>query len=262
MPQIPDITTLANSMGRNSPQEWQRRVGANPDRGGISYNPTPGSREWNIGYQTGRTLPDFAMRKGMLRPLRHLVDNLGTNHIGAGAAGAVVGGALGAGSAMFSGGSVGRGAVAGAGAGMAGMLLASLYARNRLQQGQAFQLPRPEQPWREKRAYYATSDSDQSLQQKLMSDASMSYTDKSMLMQQLRQLSAQQKEQLANAIGPALGAGIGVLIARYLLKLGIGGTAMLALIGGAAGAQFGGTRNAYGQRANTAQDVFGRPRYV
>ena len=138
----------------------------------------------------------------------------------------------------------------------------SLYARNRLQQAQAYQLPRPERPWSEKRANYATSAPDQTIQQKLMSDASMSYTDKSMLMQQLRQLSAQQKEQLANVIGPALGAGIGVLIARYLLKLGIGGTAMLALIGGAAGAQFSGPRNTYGQRADTTQDVFGRPRYV
>jgi hypothetical protein len=67
---------------------------------------------------------------------------------------------------------------------------------------------------------------------------------------------------LSRLIGPAVGAGIGLLVARYLLKLGVGGTALLALAGGAVGNQFSGRHDAYGQRTDTRHDPFGQARFV
>jgi hypothetical protein len=260
MSATPDITTLVNSLGSQNPKDLQSRVGINPYRDDINYRPTPGTREWTIGYQAGKTLPSWAIGKGMLRPLRYGLDSLGTNHLAAGATGAIVGGLAGAGSALVSGGNIGRGTLTGAGTGLAGMLLASMYARNRLANTPAYQLPRPARPWEEKRAF--ASDPTMVIQQKLMSDGSLSYSDKSIILQQINQLDAGQKSHLADVLRTAMGAGIGVLIARYLLKFGIGGTALLGIIGGAVGSQYFGNRNAYGQRMDTSSDPFGRARYV
>ena len=55
----------------------------------------------------------------------------------------------------------------------------------------------------------------------------------------------------------------GAAVARFLLHMGIGGTALLGIVGGAVGSQFGGSpRNAYGQRVNTEYDPFGHRHLV
>jgi hypothetical protein len=252
MTQTPDINML-----------WNSRPGIATGSGGITPIPTPGSRQWTIGYQAGRSLPDFAMRKGMLRPLRPLIDSLGTNNVGSGLLGAAAGGVIGAGAALAGGGSVGRGALVGAGTGMAGMLLASLYAQNRLRNTRFYQEPRPAEPWRDKVAFYAgTPDGSQAIMQKLMSDYSLSSADKSTLQREVGKLNHSQLGELSRVVGGAVGAGIGALIARYLLKMGVGGTALLAIAGAAIGGQFSSLRNAYGQRSDPGHDMFGQPRFV
>ena len=242
---------------------WNSRPGVSAGSGGITPIPTPGSRQWTIGYQAGRSLPDYAMRKGMLRPLRPLIDSLGTNNVGAGLMGAGIGGVIGAGASLAGGGSVGRGALVGAGTGMAGMLLASLYAQNRLHNTRFYQTPRPAEPWRDKVAFYAgTPDGSQQILQKLMGDYSLSAMDKNTLSQAVGKLDHSQLSELSQLVGPAVGAGIGALIARYLLKMGAGGTALLAIAGAAIGGQFSGLRNAYGQKADPGHDMFGQVRFV
>lgn len=257
-----DATTfLNNQLQTNSPQELAQRVGYTPAFGGIRPMPTPGSREWTFGYQAGQALPNWAINKGALRPLRFISDNLGTSHMRSGLAGAALGGMLGAGSSLLTGAPVGRGAATGAGMGATAMLLASLYAQNRLNRTNFRQVPPDPEPWK-KSAFYAMSNDSQDLQQKLISDPSMSMMDKNTLLQYVQKLSSQQQAELSHLIGGALGAGVGVLIARYLLHLGVGGSALMGIIGGAVGNQWATPRNAFGQGQDSSRDPFGQPRFV
>jgi hypothetical protein len=262
--QSPDITSfVSDQANRNAPGVVAQRVGINTNRGPISYMPTPGTKEWTIGYQAGRTLPNAAISRGMLHPLRPIIDNLGTSNGASALAGAGIGGALGAGASLLNGGNVGRGTAVGAGMGATGMLLLSLFAQNRLKNTRWSQAPLPPQPGRVKEAFYAVQpEATQDIQSKVMQDGALAYMDKTTLLQYVNQLSVDQKMNLSRLIGPAAGAGIGAVIARYLLGLGIGGTALLALTGAAVGRQFSGTHNAYGQSVDTRHDMFGQPRFV
>lgn len=251
-------------MNRNPASDLEARVGINGNRGPISFIPQPGTQPWTIGYQAGRSLPDMAVRHRMLRPLRSVVDNLGTNHMGASIAGAGIGGAIGAGTSLVSGGSMGRGAAVGAGLGGLGAFLLSLYAQNRLGNTQVRQAPLPNLPGRIKQSFYAVEpEAGQDISSKLMSDNATSYSDKTMLLNYVRNLPSYQQSDLSRLIGPAVGAGIGMLIAKYLLGLGIGGTALTALLGAGVGRQFwSGPRDAYGRSVNTHRDALGQSRFV
>ena len=79
----------------------------------------------------------------------------------------------------------------------------------------------------------------------------------------MNQLSPDRKANLSRMIGPIAGAGVGVAIARYLLQMGIGGTALLGIIGAVVGNNMTrGQGNAFGQRVDTSRDVFGQRHYV
>jgi hypothetical protein len=262
--QSPDINNFFwNQMNRTGPSDIAQRVGINPNRGPASFIPSPGTQPWTIGYQAGRTLPDMAVRHQMLRPLRGAINNLGTNNAGAALAGAGIGGAIGAGSALVGGGNVGRRTAVGAGVGSLGMLLLSLYARNRLNNTQYRQIEPPALPGRVKSSFYAVGEGSQEIGSKLLSDSGLSSADKTMLLNYVQRLPNSQKAELAHLIGPAVGAGIGIIIARYLMRLGIGGTAIMALLGAGVGRQItSGPRDAYGHVINTRRDAFGQPRFV
>jgi hypothetical protein len=193
--QSPDITSfVSDQANRNAPGDFAQRVGINTNRGPISYMPTPGTKEWTIGYQAGRTLPNAAISRGMLHPLRPIIDNLGTSNGASALAGAGIGGALGAGASLLNGGNVGRGTAVGAGMGATGMLLLSLFAQNRLKNTRWSQAPLPPQPGRVKEAFYAVQpEATQDIQSKVMQDGALAYMDKTTLLQYVNQLSVDQK---------------------------------------------------------------------
>ena len=229
----------------------------------MTYLANPGTREWTLGYTAGSHLPSAAINAGMLRPLRPVIDSLGTNHLRSGAIGAGVGAAAGAGMSAVLGGDPTRGAVAGAGVGGLGMLLASMYARNRLNNIPRYQEPLPEVP-RTKAAFYALSTpADSDIEDRVMEDGSLSYIDRSTILRYVNQLSPQHKNELSRLIGPIVGAGVGAAIARYLLQMGIGGTGLLSIIGAVVGhSMTSSPMNAFGQHTDASRDMFGQRRYI
>lgn len=260
----PDLTQFLSQQSRQAlPSELAYRAGVDTNQGPISYNPSVGTKEWTLGYQAGSTLPNMAQQRGLLRPLRPIIDNLGTNTGASALTGAGLGGALGAGKALMTGGDVGKNTAVGAGLGAAGMLLLSAFAKNRLNNTQWSQTALPEPPGRVKSSFYvAQSSATADLRNKLMQDSALGNADKTTLLNYVSQLSDNQKQDLSRLIGPVAGAGLGIVIARYLLGLGFGGTALLAIIGGAVGNSLAGSRDAYGQRIDTGHDMFGQARFV
>ena len=229
----------------------------------LTYIPTPGSQRWSLGYAAGSTIPNAALNAGVLRPLRPIINNLGTNHLRSGLTGAGIGAVAGAGLSTLAGGDPTRGAVTGAGVGGLGMLLMSMYARNRMSKMPMYQEPLPDVP-RAKSAFYSLStEADSDIEDRVMEDGNLSYMDKSTLLRFVNQLSPDRKASLSRLIGPIAGAGVGAAIARYLLQAGIGGTALLGIVGAVVGGNMTrGQGNAFGQRVDTSRDVFGQKRYI
>jgi hypothetical protein len=259
----PDLTSAVHEQ-LNSPManELSSRFNQRRNNQPLTYLATPGSREWTLGYTSGSTIPRAAINAGVLRPLRPLADSLGFNHlkttaIGA-AGGALVGGTLN----TLAGGDPVRGAIAGGAFTGLGSLLASMYARSRMSQTPMHQEPLPDVP--HKRAFYAlSSPADDNIEDRVMEDASLSYVDKSTVLRYVNQLSPQRKSELSRMIGPVAGAGVGMAVARYLLQMGIGGTALLGIIGAAIGSGLSrGPLNAFGQHADASLDMFGQHRYI
>jgi len=235
----------------------------NPSISPLTFNPTPGSQRWTLGYTAGSTLPNAALNAGLLRPLRPLMDNLGNNHMRAGLMGAGLGAAAGAVTSTVAGGDPTRGAAVGAGLGGVGSLLLSMYARRKMLNAPYFQEPLPEVP-HQKSAFYGVMSQDGSdIEDRVMADNSLNYMDKTTLLRFVNGLNPERKSSLSRFIGPMAGAGVGIAVARFLLKLGIGGTALLAIVGATLGHNLtSGQSNAFGQRVSPMTDMFGQPRYV
>lgn len=99
------------------------------------------------------------------------------------------------------------------------------------------------------------------ISERILRDAALPEEAQSELMAALGRLKADQANDLAGLLRASAGAGVGVLVARYLLRLGLVGTSIFALLG--AGLAFGlgrKNRNAFGERADSNKDPLGRPR--
>lgn len=251
----------------NNPQEISSRVRstfqpASPSSREFSYVPEPGTKEWSIGYNAGRSVADPIINHQMLRPLGSIVNNLGVSHLDSGLTGAAIGGAIGAGSGLLGGGNVGGRAATGAAMGGSAMLLLSLLARNRMNNTSFYQRPLSTPPGRVKASFYM-GGSDSDVQSKVMGDNSLDPVDKTTLLHFVKQLAPDRKAELQHLIGTVSGAGVGLVIARFLLGLGIGGTALLSLVGAGVGrVMSGGSRNAFGRSVDTKRDLFGQARFV
>jgi hypothetical protein len=97
----------------------------------------------------------------------------------------------------------------------------------------------------------------------LESDLSMSFSDKAQLMLVLQGVQTQQATKILSMLRGAAGAGVGALIAKHLLGMGLGGQILLGLVGGKLGSNFGTGRkfsnNALGERTNPGYNAFGQP---
>ena len=86
---------------------------------------------------------------------------------------------------------------------------------------------------------------------------------KSEVLRILQQLDPRRLSEVHSLVRASAGAGIAFLLARYLLGLGMGGSTLMALIGGGLGAMSGGAAiNAFGQRSDPTRNVFGEHRLV
>ena len=70
-----------------------------------------------------------------------------------------------------------------------------------------------------------------SINNKLMRDINLSFTQKSQLANMVANLPIEKARELDSMLSGAIGAGIGVLIAKYLLNLGFGGSTLFAILG-------------------------------
>lgn len=217
-----------------------------------------GSMQGSFGYQAGTSLAQAADGKRFLKPLGRFMTGLGRDHLGSMATGALAGGAIGLGTGVAKGSEHPiRRAVVGAGLGAGGALLLSKlmeYRDNQLNQGMA------------KRSFYGMPggpNPNQFIQTALFHDLSISPGDKSLLAGLLPNLNMNQTQQLSDMLRGSSAATSGFLVAKYLFKLGVGGSALAAILSGAAGVMTGGNpRNAFGQRVNTHYDALGRQRLV
>lgn len=96
--------------------------------------------------------------------------------------------------------------------------------------------------------------------QYLESDFSLAQGTKDLLIDAVQRLAPTQANALADVLRMAAGSGVASIVAHYLLKLGLVGTSIFALIGAGAGYAFGRTnRNAFGEYVQSGRDPFGRP---
>ncbi len=230
----------------------------------LSPAPVYGSPQGSWPYQLGSRSADFLSGTRALRPLGNFATGLGRDHVSSALLGGAAGAAFGLGSGLAQGSEhpLAR-TLAGAGLGATGTLLLSKLMEYRDGQEQALTgKPVP----RFKYSFYGLPGGPnpvQFIQSSLFQDMTLAPGDKSMLMGLLPNLNMSQTQGLSEALRGTAGAGAGALIARYLFKLGMGGQALMALVGGAMGSAMGGSpRNAFGQRVNTHYDSMGRQRLV
>lgn len=76
------------------------------------------------------------------------------------------------------------------------------------------------------------------IESKILSDPTISYGDRMALIDYVKDLSFTQKNQLESLTSTAIGAGVGALVAKFLLGLGIKGTIISSILGGLIGHSF------------------------
>jgi hypothetical protein len=86
----------------------------------------------------------------------------------------------------------------------------------------------------------ATNDDVTYVQWRVRSDPSLSSPEKQAIASALRQLGTADLAELADLLRTAAGAGVGLLVAKFLMKAGLGGMLLGALTGGFVGARMGG----------------------
>ena len=207
-----------------------------------------GSNQDALSGKLGAGLPGAIDRSGALRPIGAYMEFL-HNHPGRAA---LLGAGLGTGAGALAGAVTGRDpsktSLVGlmAGGGLAG-LASYLMQRNLSMAKQSSMLD--------------GGDSLGFLQSRLMGDPGMSFQQKSALIPALEQLDHAQLRELVSLIKLAAGAGIGMLISRYLMGLGLIGTGIGGLLGGIVGSGLlGPSRNAIGQAQDRRRDIFGQAR--
>lgn len=216
-----------------------------------SLNPIPGTTEGSLSYQLGAKIPQLLEGKQSLAPVADWMDRAEANPwrsgLYGGLAGAAGGAILGhllerdpAVAAMLGAGG------AGGGAWLIGTLMnlrkQKLREQHHLQKAASFY-------------GHSTTDPQAFILARVAQDPSIGFQAKSQISQSLDQLTAGQISDLAKLIRTAVGAGVGALVAKYLLRLGLGGTILGALVGGYTGSRFGGSKS-------IERDLFGNARLL
>ena len=222
--------------------------------------PTPelrfGEMAANPGYMIGEQVPGMVERHAFLAPFGRYMSSLGENDNSAALLGAVAGGLGGAGIGYMRGSNPLWWGLGGAAAGGLGSyLLSNTMSRHR----------------QKKASWYAMDDDSgaegseamMDIQAKIFQDYSASSEVKSELLRLLRSLDPRQLSQVHSMARSAMGAGAVYAIARYLMGMGVGTSALLGLLGGGMSAMMGGSPiNAFGQRVDTGRNIFGQSRAV
>lgn len=231
-----------------------------------------------IGFQAGQGLYDAMGNKQFLKPVGDWLSNIGTN---SGRSAGLTALALGLGGAGF-GLATGRdpltwglaGAAAGGLAGYGASELSKSMANHRRQRslGNMAMMELDEQRKRRneetmpKVSYYGMGDQDPMsfIQSKLFSDTSLGASEKAMMMASLQSMPREGATTLASILRTVGGAGVGYIIAKFLLNMGGLGQTVGAGIGGLLGSSMGSNLpvNKLGERVDTQYDLFGRRRFV
>ena len=263
----PDIDRLAGkaiSMGLSRHMQAQPLQPPQPQ---IPF----GAMESTPGYLLGEQIPDIADRHALLQPFGRYLSSLGSDENGpATLLGALGGGLAGAGLGYLRGSSPwlygGTGALIG---GLGSSLIGKAMSRHR--HNQEAEQASLKQSNTKSSSYFATGDDAgvngseemMDIQAKIFQDYSASSQIKSELIRLLQSLSPQQLSRVHSIVRGAAGAGIAYLLARYLLNLGVGGSTLMALLGGGIGMMSGGSPiNAFGSRVNTNTNIFGQQRTI
>ncbi len=233
-----------------------------------------------IGMQAGQALYDSLEHKQFLKPFGDYMSTFGTNN---GRAAALTALALGLGGAGF-GAMTGRNPVAwglaGAGAGALGgygaSALTGSLARRRNQRAQSamsyadwdkqrMERQREEQLPKQA-AYYGMGDENPMtyIQSRVFADQAMVTGEKMHLLSTVQDLPEHQLSALASILRSVVGAGVGYVIAKFLLNTGSLGQSLGAAAGGLFGAMSGSSlpTNSFGEQSDPDNDVFGRRRFV
>jgi hypothetical protein len=105
----------------------------------------------------------------------------------------------------------------------------------------------------------AMSDDKDYVRWRVLNDRGTSQHEKQSLLQAIGQLDSSDIGELANVLRTAIGAGVGVLVAKFLMKAGVGGMLMGALTGGFVGARLGGPSILGTERHSAKTDAYGNP---
>lgn len=118
-----------------------------------------------------------------------------------------------------------------------------------------------------KKSYFVSgaTPSKEEILSKIHLDPSLNWGQKSILSNAVSQLSTSQAVDLKRALGTSFGASIGLLVSRYLMKMGIGGQVIATLAGGVIGNTLSGRRDEkdrFGNTINRSTDMYGRSRFI
>lgn len=264
----PEVKAYLANAGLIDPASGLRSLGMVAPMSRPDVIRLPGTEGSGMSYRLGEGLATAMQDKKLLEPVGKFFGALGDAN-GPGMAAllsALLGGAGGAGFGAITGRDPVMWGLAGAGVGGLGGLGINqlLKARDVRRRRQATLMM---QPLLSKSSFYVGNEQDpmQYIQQRLFEDGSTSTGQKVQIVQQLRNVPTQELMTLADLLRTAAGGAIGYIIARFLMRFGGIGTAVMTGLGGLIGASTGGQkipRNMFGLEVDSARDLFGRPRLV
>jgi len=204
----------------------------------------PGTTEGSLEYQLGAKIPELLAGKQTLKAVPDWIERAHANPLRSGMMGAGAGAGVGALLSILLQKDPRLGAMLGAGALGGGSWLAGtmMNLKHKQQAKQA--------------SFYGNSGSSPAsfISNKIAQDGGLSFNEKTQLSGLIGQLSDGQTGELAKLLRTITGAGVGALIAKYLLKLGLGGTILSSILGGVVGSRLGGK--------SIDRDVFGNARLI
>lgn len=207
----------------------------------------PGTTEGSLEYQMGAKIPELLKNKQVLAPVANWIERAEGNPLRSGMLGAAAGAGGGALLGLLLQKDPRLAALLGAGAAGGGSWLAGTLMNMQRKRLAARGLVKPA-------SFYGDLDSDPSefISTRLAQDSGLSFSDKAQLSGMLNQLSQGQSFELARILRTITGAGVGALVAKFLFRLGIGGTILGSILGGVVGSRHGGNA--------IKRDVFGNAR--
>ena len=204
----------------------------------------PGTTEGSLEYQLGAKIPELLQGKQTLKAIPEWIERTDANPLRSGMMGGAAGAGLGALLSVLLQKDPRLGAMLGAGALGGGSWLAGTLMNMKRKQ------------LAKQASFYGNSGSspESFISNKIALDSGLSFNEKTQLSGLIGQLSDGQTGELAKLLRTITGAGVGLVIAKYLLKLGLGGTILSTIIGGAIGSRMGGK--------SLSRDVFGNARLI